>query len=169
MLVPQAPPYSEDEAWTMYFNVQDAVATAMFAKQDVEYYERGIDDAHSQLRDSRERWSEKCHEVLALSKMVEKLQSELEAEKRRHANTEYKSDLYLHMASYFAGSQFNNAVKLAKREQLDVRVPARSCLQLELAVARAYWEMRLAEGRTDAQVKLDQLNAYELAGKELEH
>ena len=153
----------------MYFNVQAAVKTATFAKEDVEFYKKDRDNAYSQLSDSRESCSEQYHELRALRKMVEKLQSELEAEKRRHANTEYKSDLYLHMASYFAGSQFNNAVKLAKREQLDVRVPARSCLQLELAVARAYWEMRLAEGRTDAQAKLDRLNAYERDGKELEH
>ena len=169
MLVPQAPPYSEVEAWTMYFNVQAAVKTATFAKEDVEFYKKDRDDAYNALSDSRYQCAEQVFELRDLRKEVETLRSELEEEKRCHRKSEYKSQLYLHMASYFAGSQFNNAVKLAKREQLDVRVPARSCWQLELAVARAYWEMRLAEGRTDAQAKLDRLNAYERDGKELEH
>ena len=35
LLVPQAPPYTEEEAWTMYFKAEDAAWDARFAKEDV--------------------------------------------------------------------------------------------------------------------------------------
>ena len=50
LLVPQAPPYSAVEAWTMYWNLQAAVETAEFAKEDVEFYKKDRDDAYNELR-----------------------------------------------------------------------------------------------------------------------
>ena len=87
----------------MYFNVQGAVETAIFAKEDVEFNKKDREYAYSQLSDSRKRCSEQVYELRDLRKEVEKLQSDLEEEKRCHRKSEYKSQLYLHMASYFAG------------------------------------------------------------------
>ena len=128
----------------MYWNLQAAVETAEFAKEDVEYYKKDRDDAYNALSDSRSQCAEQVFKLRDLKKEVEILRSELEEVKRCHRKSEYNSQLYLHIASHFAGSQFKNAVILAKRGQLEERVSDRSCYQLELAVARAYYEMRLA-------------------------
>ena len=88
----------------MYFNVQAAVETAAFAKEDVEFYKKDRDDAYNELRDNRYEFAEQVFVLRDLRKEVETLQSELEEEKRCHRKSEYNSQLYLHMASYFAGS-----------------------------------------------------------------
>jgi hypothetical protein len=107
-------------------------------------------------------------EAKNLKEQVENLERALRQEMRKNRQSEYKVNLYLHFASHFARTQFNRAEKLAKQGQLEVRVTDRSCLQLEIAVARAYHEMCLEDGSTSAQSKLDALNNAITLGKEFE-
>ena len=90
----------------MYFNVQDAVTTATFAKDDVEYYKRDREYAYSELRNSRERCSKKVYQLRDLRKEVEKLQSDLEEETRCHRKSEYTcgQDCVCLIAPYPPGS-----------------------------------------------------------------
>ena len=54
-LVPQAPFYTEDEAWTMYFKAEDAVWQAVFAKEDLEFVKYDREFNSSQLRKTNNR------------------------------------------------------------------------------------------------------------------
>jgi hypothetical protein len=119
LLVPQAPPYSDDEAWAMYFRVEDAVATAVFAKEDLECVQVDREYFRSELRNTKQIMFKVTDQSSELRKKVEKLEIDLEEERRRHRKSEYNSQLYLHIASHFACLQFKNAVSLAKRGQLE--------------------------------------------------
>ena len=152
----------------MYFEHQDAVMRASFYYQDMMFQKDCRDETRQELNDSRREMSQARMEAKNLKEQVENLDRALRQEMRRNRKSEYRENLYLHIASHFAGTQFNRAEKLAKRGQLEVRVTDRSCLQLELAVARAYHEMRLEDGSTSAQSKLDALNNAIIRGRELE-
>jgi len=54
-LVPQAPFYTEDEAWTMYFKAEDAVWQAVFAKEDLEFVKYDREFNSSELRETNNR------------------------------------------------------------------------------------------------------------------
>ena len=81
----------------MYWNLQAAVETAEFAKEDVEYYKKDRDDAYNALSDSRYQCAEQVFKLRDLKKEVEILRSELEEVKRCHRKSEYKCELYLHI------------------------------------------------------------------------
>ena len=55
LLVPQAPPYTEDEAWTMYFKAEDADWQAVFAKEDLEFVKYDREFISSELRETNNR------------------------------------------------------------------------------------------------------------------
>jgi LPS sulfotransferase NodH len=89
LLVPQAPPYTEEEAWTMYFKAEDAAWEARFAKEDVEYLKYSSEFLRRELREANDRWIKASNEedrlrmeIEKLRKEAEKLESELEEEKR---------------------------------------------------------------------------------------
>jgi uncharacterized protein YbgA (DUF1722 family) len=152
----------------MYFEHQDAVTHAGFYYKDMLFEKSCHDQIRKELNDSQREMSKISREAKNLKEQVENLERALMQEMRKNRQSEYKVNLYLHIASHFAGTQFNRAEKLAKRGQLEVRVTDRSCLQLEIAVARAYHEMCLEDGSTSAQSKLDALNNAITLGKEFE-